>query len=227
MSRTRALPRLLSALLVLAAPRIAGAEVDAQAWAQIIAQGPLGGPRRGYAEAQLRLNELDRGTEVQALLLRPAIGIALPRGFTVHAGFAWTPTFHPRFNDEQRPWQQLAHTASLGPITFTNRFRVEERILENVDFVALRLRHMVRALWMPPGSSVGVVAWDEVFLEASPPGPGIRGGFAQNRVGVGAQLRPMKALWLEPTFVIQSIDRGGAGATRVGPTGLLLVWINL
>jgi hypothetical protein len=218
---------LLAATLVALTAPARAADVDAQAWAQIIAQGKIVGPLRWYAEAQLRLNEFDQGTQAQQLLLRPALGVALPKGFTLHAGYAWTPTFNPKFNDEQRPWQQVMHTASLGTITFANRLRFEERVIEGVSGVALRFRYMARAVWMPKHSIVGAVVWDELFLDLNSPAASIRGGFAQNRFAVGVQVRPIKQLWIEPTFLIQTIDRGGAGLTRFAPTGLLLVWINL
>lgn len=223
--------RLIAALFALAlviAPTSArAADVDGQAWIQVVAQGKIVGPLRWYAEAQFRLNEFDQGTQAQQLLLRPALGVALPHGFTLHAGYAWTPTFNPKFIDEQRPWQQAMHTAPLGPITLVQRLRFEERIVEGVNDVAFRLRYMARAVWMPQRSIVGAVVWDEIFLDLNSPAPSVRGGFAQNRVGVGMQIRPLKQLWLEPTFMIQTIDRGGSGVSRFGPTGLLVVWINL
>ncbi len=227
----RQVRRIVSTLLVLAllvAPTSArAADVDGQAWAQVIGQGKIYGPLRWFAEAQFRLNEFDQGTQAQQLLLRPALGVALPHGFTLHAGYAWTPTFNPKFNDEQRPWQQAMHTAPLGDVTLVQRLRFEERVIEGVPSVAFRLRYMARAVWMPKGSIVGAVVWDEIFLDLNSPAPSIRGGFSQNRVGVGVQIRPLKQLWLEPTFMIQTIDRGGSGVSRFGPTGLLVVWINL
>lgn len=225
MKKTLAAPLLVAALAVPASDAAAN-EVDGQLWTQVVAQGSVAGPVRWFAEAQLRLNEFDQGTQVQQLLLRPAVGVSLPEGFTLHAGYAWAPTFNPKFNDEHRPWQQAAHSATLETITLVNRLRFEQRFLEGVDDVAFRLRYMARAVWMPKHSIVGPVAWDELFLELNAPAPNLQGGFSQNRFGVGVQVRPLKQLWFEPTFVIQSVDRGGAAATRTAPTGLLTVWMN-
>lgn len=218
---------LLTAALATSASNASATEVDGQLWTQVIAQGAIVGPLRWYAEAQLRLNEFDQGTQVQQLILRPAIGVALPEGFTLHAGYAWSPTFNPKFNDEHRPWQQVTHAAPFDTITLVNRLRLEERFIEGVPDVALRLRYMARMVWMPGRAIVGAVVWDELFIELNSPAPSIQGGFAQNRFAVGAQVRPIPQLWIEPTLMTQTIDRGGPAPTRTGLTGLMVVFINL
>ncbi|MFO0619268.1 MAG: DUF2490 domain-containing protein [Polyangiaceae bacterium] len=217
---------LVTALTAFAADASAE-EVDGQLWTQVVGQGTIAGPLRWYAEAQLRLNEFDQGTQVQQLILRPAIALSLPEGVTIHAGYAWTPTFNPKFNDEQRPWQQLTHSAPLDSITLVNRLRFEQRVIEGVPDVAFRLRYMARTLWLPRHSVVGAVVWDELFLDLNSPAPSVQGGLAQNRFAVGAHVRTLKQLFLEPTFVVQTLDRGGPAPTRTALTGLLAVFINL
>ncbi len=131
-----------------AAPAV---EHDLQSWTLLTAWGRQD-RFRWYAEAQPRVS-LSTG-RFERLLLRPVVGLQVMPEVSLWIRYAWTPTFGP-YRDEQRPFQQVLVEQKLaGVVTLINRFRVEERFIENTSGVSVRLRHMVRAVvrfgaWSP------------------------------------------------------------------------------
>ncbi|HEU4407635.1 MAG TPA: DUF2490 domain-containing protein [Polyangiaceae bacterium] len=181
-------PRLLAAaaaafaLACAPAPALA-LDHDVQSWSLFFAQGYVVPKLRWYAEVQPRfgndVSELDR------LLVRPALGYQLTPALSLWAGYAWTPLFSPEFRNEHRPFQQVLVENKLDPLFLINRTRFEQRIIEDADGVSLRLRHMVRGVVRFGDSPLGVAVYDEVFFTLTEPTGAPRRGFDQNRAFVG------------------------------------------
>lgn len=76
---------------------------------------------------------MDFGVRPQQLLFRPGMQYTLAAGVRVSAGYAYIATAPygalPNANPlrEQRTWQQLLLTHKGGPVTFSHRYRLEQR----------------------------------------------------------------------------------------------------
>jgi len=171
----RRIVRLAVAASVYLAARAASAEtpVDAppspppvhasyQTWTSLTVQGPI-------ADRLLFLTELhgrfyDDMHPFQVLLY-PALGYRLPHGFSVFAGYAFTPSWNEEreYAEEHRAWQQIVYEAPFTQLRLVGRARLEERVRAGSD-VGYLLRTMVR-LEVPLGLPVPLrtVLWEELF----------------------------------------------------------------
>lgn len=181
-------PRLLAAagafLALAGAPSPALAlDHDTQLWTQFFVQGYLVPKLRWYAEVQPRfgndISELDR------MLLRPAIGYQLTPALSLWQGYAWVPVFQPKYTSEHRLFQQALVETKFGPINFLSRTRLEERFLDGVDGVSLRVRELARGVVRFGDSPLGVAVYDEIFFTLNQPAGAPRRGFDQNRAFIG------------------------------------------
>lgn len=141
------------------------------------------------------------GAEPQQVLLRPGVQWTLTPGVRVGGGYAYVATAPygeaPSATPlrEHRLWQQLALSHRAGSVTFSHRYRWEQRWLapvvgdETQTFeYQQRARYMVRAqtplgALRRVGQPVTVFMYDEMLL---PVGHGTATGrLAQNRASVG------------------------------------------
>ncbi len=161
---------------------------------------------------------MDFGARSQQMLLRPGVQYTLTPGVRVAAGYAYIATARygalPNANPlrEQRTWQQLTLTHKGGPVTFSHRYRLEQRWTRPlVPAVALvstdedrelgpttyqnRLRYMGRAQVNLPALTWNsrpliALAWDELLIPLG--GASQLFSLGQNRatVGVGVPVTP-------------------------------------
>lgn len=194
-----------------------------QGWLLATAQGPLGGGWLGYLEVQPRfgrdLSELDR------LLLRPAVGFRAAPWLSLWQGYAWTPLFQPRYQGEHRPWQQATVSLRRGSLEVVNRTRLEERLIQRVQGASLRARHMLRLAFPIAGSTRWYgAAFDEAFFNLNAPDGGPRSGFDQNRAFVGIGRRLNARTSIEGGYMANIVRRPGSAMDRLNH--VLLVWLN-
>ncbi len=107
-------------------------------------------------------------------VLRPALGYQLTKDFSVWQGYAWNPSFYPRHINEQHIWQQALWQHHFPKLTFTSRFRLQERFLEHVDGVSVRTRYYFRFQYPLDKKKIwSLVAQTEPFvtLNTRPRGP--------------------------------------------------------
>lgn len=145
------------------APSPPPVEPSYQTWTSLTSQGKLHDELVFLFELHGRFYDDMHPYQVFVL---PALGYRLPHGFTVFAGYGYTPIWNAdrEYAEEHCAWQQLSYDAPLSEVKLSARARMEERFRPDSD-VAYRLRTMVR-LNVPLGLPVPLqtVVWDELFL---------------------------------------------------------------
>ncbi len=109
-----------------------------------------------YMEVHPRIG--DDVTDIDQLLLRPAIGYKLTDNISIWEGYVWVSNlYHPHkppqspfFDDENRIYQQVNYTEKLGSLKLLSRTRLEERWIEHADGTAVRFRQMFRFTYPLP-----------------------------------------------------------------------------
>jgi hypothetical protein len=157
---------------------------------------------------------MEMGAEPQQLLLRPGVQWTLTPGLRVAVGGAYVATAPygalPSANPsrEKRLWEQLLLTHKAGPVSFTHRYRLEQRWIHPLtpstdgdleDGVLVRgraayqnrFRYMGRGQANIPGLLMGKrpvfgYVWDEVLMPIG--GATSQFTLGQNRASVGLGL---------------------------------------
>lgn len=83
----------------------------------------------------------DDVSELDQLLLRPAIGYKLNDRFSVWQGYAWVGTYQPSLREEDRLYQQLTYLEKFSFVKVVSRTRLEERFIERTDSAPLEPEH--------------------------------------------------------------------------------------
>lgn len=168
-----------------AAPAMA-ADSDTQWWNLVTATGHLQPKVRWYAEGQTRFSVVDRKS-MDRTLLRGALGYQTAPKTSVWLGFGSTPTYHPKFRDETRWYQQFLYEDKVGGNALTDRFRFEQRDIQDTSATSYRVRNMFRVAHpIDKGGTWQAVAYDELFWNVNSVVGGPKAGFDQNRVFLGA-----------------------------------------
>lgn len=148
-----------------------------------------------YMEANPRI--ADDVTNIDQLLLRPAIGYKLTDNLSIWQGYAWVGNFNQRhtppqspFFQENRIFQQVSYTHTFSGFKFMSRTRLEERWIEHADGTAVRFRQMLKLSYpLPIAPDWALVGYDELFVNLNtvgvPTGKGPEAGFDQNRFFLG------------------------------------------
>ncbi len=201
--------RLFLVLCLLASGHVAHALVeDNEGWFQITGTGPIAGPLRAFVEVQPRVgkNAATGDVDMRALIVRGALGVEVLPHFTLWAGYGYTPTFNPD-RDEHRIFQQALYDAKLGPFHFSDRVRLEERLLEDAPAASLRLRNQARLAyplpWMP---SFSLVLADEFFFDLYTVRTAPVSGFDQNRMFSGVSQQLTDHIRLELDYLNQVLN---------------------
>lgn len=196
---------LIVSSLVFVAPSAFSFDEDSQFWGAWVARGSLKDNWLGFFEYQTRYGQ--QGRQYERLLVRPAIGYMLSPQWQIHLGYAWTPTFQPRFNDENRYWQQSIYREDLGWSKLVWRNRLEQRLIQGTAGTSWRLREMLY-LQFPMGSdSWRPATWDEVFLNVNEASSELRPGFEQNRFFLGLWVRVSERVTADIGYMNVYINR--------------------
>jgi hypothetical protein len=152
-----------------------------------------------------------RGADSTVLIVRPAIGVTPTRWLVLHQGYAWVPAFSADSTvNEHRSWQQMIFKGTT-PTGFAlqSRTRFEQRFRAQGN-VGFRIRQFARLGWQPnPDSPLGVVVWDELFVQLNDTDWGASSGFDQNRIFAGGFFRTSAHTRLEAGYLRADLDRGG------------------
>ncbi len=218
--RSRIVAATLGVALALAVTSPACADdVDTQQWTLFTVQKNLSDRWIGYFEVQPRIGQ--DISELERLIVRPAIGYRLNSKVSVWQGYGWTPLFEPGFADEHRIYQQLLYDDRFGNTAFTNRTRLEERFIEGAGGTAVRLRSMFR-LTHPicADKKWALVGYDEFFFNLNSTDNGPVSGFDQNRLFLGVSRQVNPQLRVETGYLMNHIN-----VPRTAENRRLDVWL--
>ena len=217
------------ALLVVTPATSAHAETitDGRVWWNVTVQERAGtaSPWRWYMETQGR--HRDGTSDVDQMLIRPAVGYDLTSRSSVWAGYGYTPGYPASGGvlTENRAWQQyLWNGPALGGVV-QSRTRVEQRSIEDNDALAWRVRQFAR-ITKPVARPAGlaVVIWNELFIHVNDTRRTPQ-GFDQNRVFAGMGMTVAPGARLEVGYVNQAIR--GASSAPERQHHILLGFLNL
>ncbi len=168
---------------------------DFRLWTPVYLTVSLPSRFLAYMEVNPRIG--DDVTNIDQLLLRPAIGYKLTENISIWQGYAWVGNFNQAhtppqspFFDENRIYQQVNYKHAFGSVKFLSRTRLEERWIEHADGTAVRFRQMFRvAVPIQVAPEWAFVAYDEIFMNlntvGSSKGKGPSAGVDQNRFFLG------------------------------------------
>jgi len=168
---------------------------DFRLWTPVYLTVSLPSKFLAYMEVNPRIG--DDVTDIDQLLLRPALGYQLTENLSIWQGYAWVGNFNQRhtppqspFFDENRIFQQVNYTQKFSSFKFLSRTRLEERWIEHADGTALRFRQMLKVTYpLPIAPDWALVGYDEIFVNlntvGAPTGKGPGAGIDQNRFFVG------------------------------------------
>jgi hypothetical protein len=200
---------------------------DFRLWAPVYMTVPLSTSFLGYMEVNPRFG--DDVSNLDQLLLRPAIGYKLNDHWSVWQGYAWVGSFEPNFIKEDRLFQQLIYkeTFSFGKIL--SRSRLEERFIDHTEGTGFRARTMLRVdVPLPDIPDWGFVTYDEIFFNLNGIRGGPEGGFDQNRFFIGLNYKFMKEFNMDAGYQMQLLNnRTSQLANQMNNMILLQFWINL
>ena len=143
---------------------------DFRLWTPVYLTVKLPSRFLAYMEANPRLG--DDVTNIDQLLLRPALGYQLTENLSIWQGYAWVGNFNQKhtppqspFFQENRIFQQAIYTRKFSSFNFMSRTRMEERWIEHSAGTALRFRQMLKVSYpLPMAPDWSLVGYDEIFI---------------------------------------------------------------
>jgi len=143
---------------------------DFRLWTPVYLTVKLPNRFLAYMEANPRIG--DDVTNIDQLLLRPAIGYQLTDNLSIWQGYGWVGNFNQKhtppqspFFQENRVFQQAIYTRKLARVNFMSRTRMEERWIEHAAGTALRFRQMFKVSYpLPMAPEWSLVGYDEIFI---------------------------------------------------------------
>ena len=198
-----------SLLLILAlADGVLAAQDNIGLWAHAAVTKPLSERLTGGMMLQFRFNDDLRRRE--RTLLRPSASYRIDSSQLLAVGY--DAHFINLDDDkvEQRTWQQYQVSRSLGALRTILRLRVEERFIDHVSGVPVRLR-IKPGVKMPVGNSSWFFSLsNEVFVAFNEIRGGQRGGYHENRAYAGLERRLAPGVVGQLGYQNQYIERAGA-----------------
>jgi hypothetical protein len=200
---------------------------DFRLWSPVYLTFPLSPSLLGYMEVNPRFG--DDVSELDQLLLRPAIGYKLTDRLSLWQGYAWIGNYQPRFSEEHRVFQQLLYKRMFPFVTLLSRSRLEERIIDNADGTAVRVRTLLRGDFpLPQAPDWAIVVYDEIFVNLNAVGNGPDSGLDQNRFFLGMNRRFTKQFNMDLGYQMQALNNRSAGLiNQINHIILLQFFINL
>jgi hypothetical protein len=167
------------------------------------------GSWRFWMDVQLRFG--DDASQLSQAVLRPGIGYALGRGWTVWGGYAYIrtdPPYSSSSTTENRIWEQASWSARISGTAWSSRTRLEQRFMSTGNETGWRLRQLVKlARPVTSGKAWSAVVSDEYFLNLNSTDFGATAGADRNRLFVGPGVVLDKALSMEIGYLNQHIFR--------------------
>lgn len=178
---------------------------DFQIWSPVYLAYSYTDKIQGWYEVQPRFGE--NASQVNQLLLRTALGYRVTEHWSLWQGYAWTPSFEPRFVSENRIYQQLVYAKGYPAVDVMSRTRLEQRWIQHVSGTAVRIRTLLRGRFPLNDSRIwGLVTQNEIFFNLNSPTNGPEGGFDQNRFFLGLNKKINAHLSVDGGYQLQAIN---------------------
>ncbi len=209
-------------------------------WLNYVGDHPIGnGPWGIHLEAQNR--RADLGKDWQQLLLRTGINYTVNPSLMLTAGYAWVQTYpygdFPAAHDfpEHRIWEQAQITQKALGLTWTHRFRLEQRFIGeekkqpdggwsvNNWRYQNRVRYMLgTSIPLTEDKKTYLALWDEVFINFGP--HMAHNMFDQNRAFIGIGRKLTDSTSLEVGYMEQSLQHRDGVVWEANHT--IAVWLK-
>jgi hypothetical protein len=200
---------------------------DFRLWTPVYLTVPLSSSFIGYMEVNPRFG--DDISELDQLLLRPAVGYKLTDHLSLWQGYAWVGNYQPSFREEHRVFQQLLYRRKFPFVKVLSRSRLEERFIGNTDGAAVRARTILRGDFpLPNAPEWAFVVYDEIFVNVNSVGNGPESGFDQNRFFLGMNREFTKYFNMDLGYQMQALNNSQPGhINQINHIILLQFFINL
>lgn len=200
------------ALLALASPVRAQTDEDSGVWLGGFVNGKLpaslnndAGSWRLWMDVHARFG--DDASQFSQGVLRPGIGYALGRSFSIWGGYGYIRTDAPYATTpttEHRIWEQVIWSRAIGPTALSSRTRFEQRFVSTGTDVGWRLREFVKVA-RPLGATKiwSAVVSDEFFVNMNDTNFGATAGPDRNRFFIGPGAKLSQSLAVEIGYLNQ------------------------
>src|SRR5262245_52028261 len=163
------------------------------------------GSWRLWTDVQVRFG--DEASRFSQGVLRPGVGYALGRRWTVWAGYAYIrtdPPYSTSTTTEQRIWEQATWSGTIRATTLSSRTRMEQRFVSTGSDTGWRLRQFVKVLRPLSARRIWSAAVsDEYFLNLNSTNYGAAAGSDRNRLFIGPSVALRQAVSLEIGYLNQ------------------------
>ena len=167
-------------------------------------------------------------THINQLFVRPSIGYQLTKELSVWQGCGWITNYIPRFAREERVWQQILHEKEFSKFTLTNRLRLEERFIQDIDGVPLRARYLLEFMYPLDKKKIwSFVTSDELFTNLDTHFKGPQAGIDQNRFFLGLNKKISPNVSLEGGYQMQYINLHSPIQDKLNHIILVKMYFNL
>lgn len=160
-------------------------------------------PIKGKFESKFQFSPrwLDNITDFNQFILHALLGYRFNKHISFFQGYAWSTLYIPRFNREQRIYQELTILQKIKKLSFEHRFRFEERFLQGIDGVSLRTRYRLKGIYpLDKNERWSLVLFDELFINLN---AGPDGAIDQNRVYAGINHKLTENISIDGGYQLQ------------------------
>lgn len=160
-----------------------------------------------YTKFQISPRLLDNTTDINQFILHSLLGYKINDNISVSQGHAWNTTYIPRVRREQRIYQELILEKELSKFDIENRFRLDERFIQNSDSVVIRPRYRLQTtIPMTKDKKWNLVFFDELFVNLNSASGGPKQGIDQNRIYAGIKKILSENISLEAGYQLQHLN---------------------
>ena len=152
---------------------------DLQLWSVLTVEQEV--HDRVTAGVQTRVRVVDDVSRARDVLLRPFIAWQVLDHLSLDVGYDYLHAIAAASRSEHRVWQVAEYTLPLGKVDLRSLVRLDQRFIENVSGVVVRLRFRFRATYTLDRNWYLAFS-DEVFLNLNDRFAGPPQGLEQNRV---------------------------------------------
>jgi Protein of unknown function (DUF2490) len=182
------------AVILAFAPQLAAQYVDSGTWLGGSVTGKLPssmndakGSWKVWMDGQLRFG--DDSSRFSQGLVRPGVGYALNKAWSLWAGYAHIRTDQPYAktpSNENRIWEQVSWQHLVGSTDISSRTRLEQRFHSAGSGTGVRLREMGKVIQPLGAKKIWLfVVYDEIFINLNNTNFGARSGADRNRAFAG------------------------------------------